>query len=198
MKKSFHSSRCLSILIIFVLMSSMSACSEQSYPKPEETIKGFFDALSKSDLKSAESYTASGSATGQFDFADPEEEKLSKLMLSKTSYELISSEENGDEATVKIKITSLDMATIFETMMTDLIALMTEAAINGEEITDEKSLEMTMQYLDESISKPDAPVLKNELTVTLNKDKGKKTWVIVDDDTFMNGIVGNLNELLSQ
>ncbi len=198
MKKFFHSSRCLPILIMFVLIFSMSACSEPNYPKPEETIKGFFDALNKSDLKSAESYTASGSASGQFDFANPEEEKLSKLMLSKTSYELISSEENGEEATVKIKVTSLDMATIFETMMTDLIAQMTEAAINGEEITDEKAQEMTMQYLEESISKPDAPVLKNELTVTLNKDKGKKMWVIVDNDAFMNGIVGNLNEMLSQ
>lgn len=198
MKNYFHSSRCLFILIISVLIFSVSGCSEPNYPKPEETVKGFFDALNKSDLKTAESYTASGSASGQFDFTDPAEEKLAKLMLSKTSYELVSSEENGDEATVKIKMTNLDMSTIFENMMTHLFDQMMEATLKGEEITDEESQEMTMQYLEESMSKPDAPVLTNELAVTLNKNKGKKMWVIVDNDTFINGIVGNLNEMLEQ
>ena len=195
MKNFFHSSRWLLILIIPVLMFSLVGCSEPNYPKPEETVKGFFGALNKSDLKTAESYTVSGSG---FDFTDPQEEKLAKLMLSKTSYELVSSEENGDKATVKIKITSLDMPAIFETMMTDLIGQMTDAAFNGEEITDEKSQEMTMQYLEESMSKTDAPVVTNDQTVTLNKDKEKKMWVIVDDEAFMNSIVGNLNELLEQ
>ncbi|SHI20039.1 protein of unknown function [Sporobacter termitidis DSM 10068] len=198
MKKLFHSSRYLSLLIVFVLMISVSACSEPNYPKPEESVKGFFDALSKSDLKTAETYTASGSASGQFDFSDSEEEKIAQLMLAKTGYELVSSEENGDKATVKIKVTSLDMSAIFEAMMTDLIDQMTEAAFSGEEITDEQSQEMTMKYLEESMSKSDAPVQTNDLTVTLNKDKGKKMWVIVDDDTFLNGITGNLNEMLEQ
>ena len=198
MKGFFHSSRCLSILLLIVLMFSVSACSEPNYPKPEEAVKGFFDALSKSDFKTAKSYTASGSASGQLDFTNPDEEKLAKLMLSKTSYELVSSEEAGDKATVKIKITSVDMAKIFEKMITDLIEQMTEATLKGEEITDEKSQEMTMKYLEESIAKSNAPVLTNELTVTLNKDKGKKMWVIVDDKAFMNGITGNLNEMLEQ
>ena len=198
MKGFFHSSRGLSILIIIVLMFSVSACSEPNYPKAEETVKGFFDALSKSDLETAKSYTASGTASGQFDFTDPAEQKLIKSMLSKTSYELVSSEEAGDKATVKIKLTILDMATIFEKMMAGLIDQMTEATLNGEEITDEKSNEMTMQYLEESISKADAPVLTKELTVTLNKDKGKKMWMIVDDEAFMNSLSGNLNEMLEQ
>lgn len=198
MKGFSYSSRCVSILIIIVLMLSVSACSEPNYPKPEETVKGFFDALSKSDFKAAESYTASGSASGQLDFADPDEEKLAKLLLSKTSYELVSSEEDGDKATVKIKITSLDIAKIFEKMITDLIDQMAEATLNGEEITDEKSNEMAMQYLEESLSKSDAPFVTTEQTVTLNKDKGKKVWVIVDDKAFMNGLIGNLNEMLKQ
>lgn len=198
MKGFSHSSRCLSILIIFVLILSLTACAEQNYPKPEETVKKFFDALSTSDFKTAESYTASGSASGQFTFADPNEEKLAKLTFSKTSYELISSEEAGDKATVKIKITGLDMAIIFENMMTDLIDQMAEATLNGEEITDEKSQEMTMQYLEESISNPDAPVLTKELTVTLNKDKGKKMWLLVVDEAFMSVITGNMDETLEQ
>lgn len=198
MTKFSHLSRCFLILIAITLMFSMAACSNSSasnFPKADETVKGFFEALNKSDFKAAEAY-CSTSSSDEFKFADAQEEKIAKLMFSKTKYELVSSKEEGNTATVKIKVTNLDFAKIFETMMTDLMTKMTDSILNGEDISDEKAEEMTMKYLEESMLKSDAPVLTKEVDVTLNKDTKKKMWVILDNDAFVKSIVGNVDELL--
>lgn len=196
MTKISHLSRCFLILIAILLMFSMTACSGSNFPKAEETVKGFFEALNKSDFKAAESYCASTSSNG-FKFEDPQEEKFAKLIFARTKYELVTSKEEGNKATVKIKVTNLDLPKIFETMMTDLISKMTDAALRGEDISEKKAEEMTMKYLEESMLKSDAPVLTKELDVTLNKDNKKKMWVISDNDDFVKGIVGNIDEIFN-
>lgn len=196
MIKFSRPSRCLLILVIIALVFSMAGCTNTNFPKAEESVNGFFKSLSEADLKTAESYCASD--TGNFTFADPKEEKLAKLIFSKTKHEIVSSAEEGETATVKVKLTNLDLQKIFGEILGKVMDEAFNAAFEGEEISDEKMEENLMKYLEESISKPDAPVLTNELEITLNKDKAKKMWVIQDDDTFVNNLTGNLNEMLSQ
>ncbi|MHB8077553.1 DUF5105 domain-containing protein [Desulfosporosinus fructosivorans] len=196
MTKFSHPSRCLLILVIITLVFSMAGCTKTNFPKAEESVNGFFKSLSEADLKTAESYCASDS--GNFTFADPQEEKLAKLIFSKTKHEIVSSVEAGETATAKVKVTNLDLQKIFEGILGKVMDEALNSAFEGEEISDEKMEENMMKYLEESISKPDAPVLTNELEITLNKDKAKKMWVIQDNDALVNNLTGNLNEMLSQ
>ncbi len=73
-----------------------------------------------------------------------------------------------------------------------------DATLEGKDISEEETMEMMMKYLEEGMSNPDAPVVANELDITLNKDKGKKMWVIEDNEAFVNGITGNIDAMLNQ
>lgn len=196
MTKVSNPSRYLLILVTITFILSMVACTNPDFPKAEESVNGFFKSLSEADLKTAESYCASD--TSNFTFADPQEEQLAKLIFSKTKHEIASSVEEGDTATVKVKVTNLDLQKIFEEMFGKVFDETFNSALEGEEISDEEMEEKTMQYLKESMSNPDAPVLTNEFEITLNKDNGKKMWVIQDNDALINNLTGNLNEMLSQ
>jgi hypothetical protein len=197
MKKSIRPSRCLLILIMMItLVFSMAACKKTEFPAADESVKGFFTALSKADLKEAEKYC--NSDTGNFKFEDPQEEKLITLIFSKLNYEIVSSEEAGDTATVEVKLTNLDLQSVFEEMYGKIFDEAYDTALSEEEMSDDDLEEKMMGYLEEGMSDPEAPVVTNEFEITLMKDKGKKIWVIQDDDTFMSNITGNLDEMLSE
>ncbi|WP_033167991.1 DUF5105 domain-containing protein [Clostridium sp. KNHs205] len=197
MKKSIRPSRCLLILIMMItLVFSMAACKKTEFPAADESVKGFFTALSKADLKEAEKYC--NSDTGNFKFEDPQEEKLITLIFSKLNYEIVSSEEAGDTATVEVKLTNLDLQSVFEEMYGKIFDEAYDTALSEEEMSDDDLEEKMMGYLEEGMSDPEAPVVTNEFEITLKKDKGKKIWVIQDDDTFMSNITGNLDEMLSE
>lgn len=196
MTKVSHPSRCLLILIMITLVFSMAACKQTEFPKAEESVTGFFTALSKADLKEAEKYCKSD--TGNFTFDDPQEEKLINLIFSKLNYEIVSTEEEGDTATVAVKLTNLDLQLVFEEMYGKIFDDAYDSALSEEEMSDDDMEEKMMGYLEEGMSDPEAPVLTSEFDVTLKKDKDKKIWVIQDDDTFMSNITGNLDEMLSE
>ncbi|WRS28644.1 hypothetical protein U6B65_05805 [Oscillospiraceae bacterium MB08-C2-2] len=181
------------VLLVLALAFSVTACSGSSFPKAEESVNGFFQALSEANLESATSYCASGS--DNFSFTDPQEEKFVTLLVQKTTHEIVSSVEEGSTATVTVKVTNLDLEQIFEEVMSKATDEMLDAVLAGKDISDEESIEMTMKYLEEGMSAPDAPLVTNDLTITLNKDNSKKMWVIVDDDAFVNGITGNMNAM---
>lgn len=191
-----QSSRWLLVLVALTLVFSMAACADSNFPKAEESVNGFFKALSEADLETARTYCISDS--DNFKFTDPQEEKMIKLIVQKAKHEIVSSTEDGNTATVKVKVTNLDMEKIFEDVMTNLMGEVFDATLEGKEYSDEETTELTLKYLEESMSKPDAPVVTNELDVTLNKDTGKKIWVIRDDDAFVSGITGNLDGVLDE
>jgi hypothetical protein len=196
MTKVSHPSRCLLILIMITLVFSMAACKKTEFPKAEESVTGFFTALSKADLKEAEKYCKSD--TGNFTFEDPQEEKLINLIFSKLNYEIVSTEEEGDTATVAVKLTNLDLQLVFEEMYGKIFDDAYDSALSEEEMSDDDMEEKMMGYLEEGMSDPEAPVLTSEFDVTLKKDKDKKIWLIQDDDAFMSNITGNLDEMLSE
>lgn len=196
MTKFSRLTRLLLILATITFIFSMAACTDSDFPKAEESVNGFFKSLSEADFKTAETYCVSD--TGSFAFTDPKEEKLAKLIFSKTKCEIISSVEEGDTATVKVKVTNLDLQKIFEEIFGKIFGEAFDSALEGEEMSDEESKEMIMKYLEESISNPAASVLTKEFEIILNKDNGKKMWVIKDNDALVNNLTGNLNEMLGQ
>jgi len=185
-------SRFLLILLSFIISFTLIACSDTNYPKAEESVKGFFDAMNKTDFKTAESYCAISSSE-IFQFTDQKEEKFAKLIFSTTKYEIISSKVEDDKTIVKVKLTYVDLTNAFSTVMEKVF----EAAFNGEDMSDEKSEEMIMKFLEESMTKPDATVKTKEMDITLNKDRKKKMWLIQNDSEFIKGVTGGLLEMLN-
>lgn len=91
---------------------------------PKETVDKAFDAMIKLDGKTFEQYIQNDGKTdkgivykdnklfgGNMDDNDKE---LVKSLVSKFSYKVISSNEQGDRATVKVQITNRDLSGIFQ------------------------------------------------------------------------------------
>lgn len=199
MTKVSHQSKYLLFFVMFTLIFSMTACKKTEFPAADESVKGFFTALGKADLKEAEKYCKSD--TTNFTYSDPQEEKLINLIFSKLTYEITSSEVDADTATVKVKLTNVDLQLVFEEMYGKIFDDAYNSALSEEgeeELSDDDMAVKMMGYLEEGISDPEASVLTSEFEITLKKDNSKKIWVIQDDDAFMNNITGNLNEMLSE
>lgn len=194
MKRCLENSKLAVLLMAFVMVLSLSACSESNFPKPESTVTGFFDTLSKGDFKALDTYCSA--TLNDLTFEDANQEKIAKAMFSRTKGEVVSSQVDGDTATVKVKITSLDMEKIFEDIMTEVISKATDAALSGKELSDAEAEEMMMEYMEESMAKADAAMTTTEYDIKLAKDNGKKAWVIQDDEAFGKALVGNLGEMM--
>ena len=103
--------KALSILLVLLLVSGLAACGGES---PEQAIKSAFDAIKKNDSATASKYInynelLKAGETGEEDLAaesDAEADEMAKLILSHFNYNIISSSEDGDSATVKAEITN--------------------------------------------------------------------------------------------
>jgi Asp-tRNA(Asn)/Glu-tRNA(Gln) amidotransferase B subunit len=169
-------------------MLSITACS--AGPSPTDVSKGFLGALKESNFEKAGSYVAK-SDTSEIKAKIPEnsEEKVSKLMLSKFAYEVGESTVDGDKATVKVKITSLDMVQIASNIMRDMIPLAFATSFSNSENKNMDNL-MEQQMLNR-MSDPNAPRATTETIINLTKTK--EGWKIGQgNDELFNAITGNI------
>lgn len=186
MRKRNKYFKLVSLLVIFFILSlSLVGCA----PKPDVTVKSFFDALQKQDLVTAKTYV--NEADDKFKFDDAEQEKIVKSIFSKLKYEIISSSVEKDTATVKTKVIAPDLVKITTKAMSDILPILFAQALSGN--TDSKASEkMFEQYFANSLADPNVAMTTAEVDIKLIKSKDKKSWVIQADDNLLNGITGNL------
>lgn len=179
------------VVTVFVVMLSLAACG----PKPEETVKSFFDAAKKSDIATMATYMKKDGDKGNFKFDNQEQEKIVKAVFAKLSYEKVSSKEDGKNATVKVKVTSLDLPQIYGKVVTNMLPLLISSAMaNNSNENDAKN--QLMQGFLNAINDPNAPKTTTEVDIKLVKSD--KSWLIEPNDDLLNALTGNLSKALSK
>lgn len=179
------SKKLISILLCLILCFAFVGCSQV---KPEDSVKGYFEALKKQDIQAAQSFMQdqSEAITG-----DTQQEKIFNLIFSKLNYEIISSTVDKDTAIVKVKVTACDLTTITGNMIKDLMGQLLSLALSGEQDLEAKSAQLTEEYFTKAINDPQTPVITSEIDINLVKDSSSKKWLIVGDDNLANAITGN-------
>lgn len=185
----FTFTKSLSLLIITILLFSLIGCSNNS--KPDPTVLGFFDALKKGDTASTAKFVKSDSK-GMITYKDGEQEKIAKTVFSKLDYKIESSVIKGDTATVKTKVTSVDLVKITASMVTDLLPTLMAKSLSGEENSEAETEKLLEQYYINSINNPNVAKTTTDVTIKLVKSSDKKSWLIDPDDDLLNAITGNL------
>lgn len=176
-------------LVLFTL--TLVACG----PKPDETVKNFFEAAKKSDFNAMATYMKKEGNKGDFKFDDANQEKIVKAVFSKISYESVSSTVNGNNATVKAKVTSLDLPRIYGKTVGDLMPTLLASAFSATEndAKNDAAVEnQIMQAFLNAMNDPNAAKTTTEVDIKLVK--GDKGWVIEPNDDLLNALTGNLNK----
>lgn len=183
MKKA---SKSLSIFLIILISISLTGCFG---PSPDESVKGYFDALKKQDITAATAYIKDGNEN----FADnQQQEKIIKSIFSKLSYEVISTTKNGDTATVKTKVTAPDLVKITGKAISELMPQLFALAFSNDSNVDAQVNNLMEQYFINSINDPKMPMTTTEVDIKLVKDQEKKSWLIEPNESLANAITGNI------
>ncbi|MCT8978856.1 DUF4352 domain-containing protein [Clostridium sp. CX1] len=170
-------------LVVFTL--TLVACG----PKPDATVKNFFDAVKKADVNSMATYVKKDVKKDIFKFEDAEQEKLVKAILPKVSYEIVSSTVEGSNATVKAKVTSLDLPRIYSKIVADLMPSLFASALSNK--ADDAKAQLLQSFLN-AINDPNAT--KTTTDVDIKLVKGDKGWLIEPTDDLLGALTGNLNK----
>lgn len=182
-------------LCCLAFLFTAAACS--SGPSPTDVSKGFLGALKEANYEKAGSYVDKSDTSvikSKIPGKDENSEKIGKIMLSKFTFEVGESKIDGDKATVKVKITSLDMVRIVSKTMSEIMPLAFASAFssNGQQNINN----LLEQHILNSMSDPKAPMTTTDTIINLIKTKDG--WKIAqDNDELFNAITGNVMKAFS-
>ena len=170
--------RILALLLTFALVFGLAACS--SGPKPEDTVKKFFEAMKAFDFETMQSCV-----DGEFDAEDMlgEEEDLTGLMdylkenASQISYKIGSSSVNEDTATVDVSVEYTDASEVLGEAFSTYIAAMFTALFGGD-MTEEELEQAFTDGLADAIANHETSRAAEDLTLDL-KLVGEE-WKLTD------------------
>lgn len=182
--------RLITLFLLLVFVSTFIGCG----PKPDVTVTNFFNAIKQGDLQKAAALVKSDEQSkDELKFDDPSQEKVVKSIFSKVDYTIGKSVVNGNNATIDVKVTSVDLTKVYAKMIPDLLGKYMTQAMSGEKVDEAKQNQEIMDYLVNAINDASAEKFSSDLQVKLVKDK--KGWVIEPADDLFNAIIGNLEKM---
>ncbi len=181
------------LALIMVLMLLLTACNS----KGETAEKATANALKAIKAFDKEAISEYLNYDELVDSENEEEsqglaEKQAKKILGGLEYKIISSEENKDNAIVKVEITNTNIGKVIKDMMGNLFSLAMSEAFksDSEKMTDEQMEQKSIEFFDEALSKNKDEKITSTVDVKLNKIDGK--WKIDMDSDLQNAIMGDL------
>jgi hypothetical protein len=167
--------RLLSLMV--VALFAITACSSSS--KPDKTVSTFL-----TDLKSGK-YVETAAYTDVPIFetlAEDEKQLLDNYFKTMTYSEPTVSSTSGDNATVAVSLTAIDIFTVIQ----GFIQTVTEQAAADNRSIDDMSDDELDAMLTAALTSPDAP--KKDISLNINLKKEGSKWVIVFDDALRAGL----------
>lgn len=180
----------LSSLLICLFAVSLIGCG----PKPEASLKAFFDATKNCDFEQMSNYieTTNEKSLTAGKFENTEQEQVIKGILKNVDYEILSTTVDKNAATSKVKVTSIDMLKVYSETLQQLMAVMLPQALSDKKPSDEEMEKTTMQYLLNGINNPNVVKTTTEVEIKMNKVKDK--WIITPSDALSDALTGNLSK----
>lgn len=185
------------VALVMVLMLLLTACTTSTSSNAEtaeQAVSNVLNAVKELDKETINKYLDYDKLINND--VDQSEQELAdeqiKKMLTRLEYKIISSEENGDIATVKAEITNINMEKVIKDMFGNMFTLAMAEAFKDEsmQLTDEEMEQKTYELFDEAIEKYKDEKVTNSADIKLNKIDGQ--WKIGIDENMQNAIMGNL------
>lgn len=185
------------LLISTLLVFALAACSSTVTPK--EVVEKGIASIKNLDIIQIQKYFNTDDISDENDLLgddfEVENMEVFTLMTKNISYEIIDETIDGDEATVKAKITNLNMTIIMGEYITQALALAFSQI--GETEVDEAELEKQMEdLLIGLLSKEDNEMMSTEVDIKLSKID--EEWKIELNDDLINALFGGLSNVVNE
>ncbi len=185
------------ILISTLLVFILAACSSAVTPK--EVVEKGITSIKELNLIQIQKYFNTDEISDENDILgedfEVENMEIFALMTKNISYEVIDEKIDGDEATVKAKITNINMTVIMGEYITQALALAFSQI--GQTDVDEDEIQKQMEdLLVDLLSKEDNEMITTEVDVKLNKVD--EDWKIDLNDDLVNALFGGLSGVIDE
>ena len=166
--------RIIALLIAVAVLFTFTACGKPKRESAQDVMTRALEAVKALDsVKMKEIFGTEGPAQS-FDDLDAETQTMLKLCVKNLTYNIISSEENEDTATVKIEITNTDMVTVLTDATSQLVGKIVTymAANNNAQPSDEEAHAMLGEILEGYMPRDDLAKVTNteEFTLKLSEE----------------------------
>ena len=174
----------ITIIMAAIIVLTLASCGAQNDPK--STVDAYMKACQKLDGEKMEEYfPGQGSAIDEEAYGDSESDFFSRI-----TYKLEDTAIDGDKATQKLQITTVDMATIMAEVIsesaTEMLSHLGDSEFDSDTFINE--------LLREKMSSPDAKLITTTVTVNLEKNADGK-WIISAPEQnieFLNALSGGI------
>lgn len=174
------------------MMVSFSACGKET---PEKAANNALKAVKSLNISKMEKYFGEIEVEEMnLDDISVDEIKLVKKFLSKTSWEILDSVEEGDTATVTVKITAVDPSPIFTEVVAGMLGDSLYSFLGGDK-SEEELEKKALGIVDEMLSAKDVQMKTD--TVELDMTLTESGWKINLKTSLIGSFVGSLEDLLS-
>lgn len=177
-------SRKIALFLFTIFTFTLLTACGSTVATPEATLDGYMTAWVNLDSAKMNEYFPSGNQE-----EIPDDDTYTNLP-KRTKYTIGAAETDGDTATVKITITTLDMKTIMGEVISELMGQ--ALSHMGDDSFDSEAY--TNELLSKKMSAEDAPMTTKEVTAYLEKDTDGK-WILSAEDKntdFINALTGDL------
>lgn len=174
------------IAVMLLLAIVLTGCGKGE--TPEQAVTSALNAIKNEDWETAEKYF-----TGEFSEEDLEnsedEGEILNLLFRNLSFNIVSSSEDGDTATVKTELTNIDMNVLMKEYIREAMAIAMENALAGDDAKSDEEMEAEIQQLlTDLLEKEDNETVTT--TIDINLTKQDNSWIIEADDEFLDALSG--------
>lgn len=131
-------------------------------------------------------------------FSKKFEEKIIKDSFSKLEYNIISCKTRSKTAEVKVKITSVDLSTIYNELTSKQLKPLIDIYLNGNEKekiqAKSEAKNIINSYINNELKKENCPKTTNEIKLTLKLENDK--WLITTNEELLYALSGRMPQLL--
>lgn len=185
--------RCIAFLLATMMLLSLAACGTKR-ESAESVAEKAIQAAQKLDAEQMQKYW--GSSDVELDDADMStlDAECMKAMFKNLSYEIVSSEEKEDSASVNVKFTNMDIGKAFADTLATAFAKVFETAFSGEAFDEETFIS---EELLKNLTSGNYDKVTKEATMTFKLENDQ--WVLNEDckEAVFNAMLADLDSAAS-
>ena len=183
------------ILIIALVVGGYFIALNTTKKQALETVDNMFTALKTGDEEQIKQYINIEDEIEKNDTTEDsiaEDQEMEKTMLKNLNYEIISTDVEINECTMKLNISNKNLKTVFENYMSKVVSVAFSQAFGA--MTEEEMDAQLKQYFEEQYNSEDIETVTTEVTINMKKEDGK--WnVDCDEDAFVDAVLPGYKEV---
>lgn len=185
----------LSLALALAMTLSLAACSGRA--SAESVVKKAMDAVNPFNAEQVVAYW--GDASMSNDVLNEEDAELIAALFEDMTYEIVSSEETDESATVTVKVTNTDMTAVMGGVLEEYLPAALAAAFDtsAEAMSEEELAQLFNDTMKKHLDSTDYETVENEATLTLTPTED--SWTITGGtEEALNAMMGGLTSALEE